>query len=157
MDGDPDGQGPFSSCFTECVSGAMGREGNGCAAAWPLSFAPLDAREATAIADDVVGACRATASRAAVAAIGFSGIDVWTGKDKNVEAAEVEGPAPDPIPPEDTLDVPSSWRSFASMRAILASVLSMRCQMDRYIDGGQGGSTPGAHVCVHASYFGRGG
>ena len=153
VDGDADNWEPFSSRFTECIGGTMGREGNGGAAARLFSLARPGAREATPIADEVVGACRAAAFRAAVAAIGFGGSDGCVGKDEIVEAAEA--PVPDLTPLVDALETPSSWRSFASMRAILVFVLSVTCQIDRYIDGGQGVSVPGAHGRVHTSCFRR--
>ena len=157
VDVDADDKEPFSNRFTDCVGGTMGKEGNGGAARRLFSPAPPPGareREAAAIAEVVVGACRATVSSAAVAAIGFGGSDGCEGKDETIEVAEVEGPVPDPLPLASALEAPSSWRSFASMRAILVSVLSVRRQTGRYMDDGRreekiDGRTP--RVCPHTA------
>ena len=134
------------SLFRDWEGGAIGKEGKGRAGIF-LSLVPTGraSRGAEPIADDVVGACRGPPlPKAAVAAMGFGGSDGCVGKDEDVEAD-----APPMFPGR--AEAPPSCRSFASIRAILASVLSEEASVRfRQRQGKKASSeTLCAHMCTH--------
>ena len=93
------GRGPFTS-FGGSAGGRMGKDGNGVA-----RLRSLRAGAGPEVA--CVGVCRELEVATAAAATGFGGRDG----------------CPDRLPTADGVEAPSSCLNFASIRAILASVL----------------------------------
>ena len=94
------GRGPFFTSFGGSADGRMGKDGNGVA-----RLRSLRAGAGPEVA--CVGVCRELEVATAAAATGFGGRDG----------------CPDRLPTADGVEAPSSCLNFASIRAILASVL----------------------------------